>query len=172
VGAVLLPIPSASSEASAVGTWYKLSSSPRVDTSFYSAVEGAARVSFRCNATTGQYTVRFSNVQVFHSDGLTTWNDLDMRFTIFHVDPSTGETVHFDAGPFTLTQPHVANAQGKFGNGLFAVNTSGTFTSTELAGGVCANGNQFAAAADEQEVNYLGQTVRDLAFISVLLTTA
>jgi len=170
-GAVLVPMAVASSAAS-VGTWYKLSKSPRVDTSYYTAVEGAAHVTFRCNDTTGQYKIRFSNVQPFHSDGRTVWNDFDMRFTIFHVDSGSGDTVRFDAGPFTLAQPHVANAQGRFGNGLFVASATGTFSSAELANGVCTAGNEFAAAADEQEVNYLGQTVGDLVFVPVLFTTA
>jgi len=102
--------------AGAAGTGHHLAVSPRNEGH---AVEGSARMSFNCNAATGQFKARLSGIQVIQPDHVLRWSSLT-------VDAYIGQDTQL---VFTLHQ----NAT----NGLYE------FTTNDIAlPGDCASGNQ------------------------------
>jgi hypothetical protein len=105
--------------AGAAGTTHTLTGI----TNFSNAVEGAVKVTFTCDDSTGAFTFKAINVQIIEDDHVTQWPYLSVAWSV--------DGTHFASGSPSLKQDKT--------NGLFSARSSGTFSDVSA----CVTGAKF-----------------------------
>src|SRR5262245_57992070 len=117
------------SDVAAIGITHKLTTSNPGNAG--GSIETAARITYTCNDTTGNFKFNISNVQVINPDRITPWSAYVATYRVW--DPTLTNSVFYNVN---LTQNSV--------NGLFNGSNAGMLTPFERTN-ICVTGAVFGA---------------------------